>query len=325
MAEYRVAVSDYVFPDILPEKAVLEPMGVEITAKQCKSVEELISITRDADVLLNCYFKPVGEDVFKNSPKLKAVVRYGIGVDTIDIKAATAFGVMVANVPDYCIDEVSDHTVALMLCLARKISISDRTVKAGDYSLSCLKPLFKLRGQTVGFLGFGRIARMVAQKISCFGCNMIFYDKNVRESRIAEKAGFEAVLLRSDFLLIHLPETSETRKILNLNTLAKMKPGAFLINTARGGIVDTEALVEMLSAGRLSGAALDLIEGVPPISSEHPLCKMDNVILTPHSAWYSESAITELQRKAAEEAARVIRGEAPKSLLNPEVSAKKRV
>lgn len=181
--KFKVAISDYVFPDTKIEKKILRQIGAEIVAKQCKSVKELISITKDADGLLNCYFKPVGEKVFKESPKLKVVVRYGIGVDTIDVKAATKYGIMVANVPDYCIDEVSNHTIALLLSLVRKIIISDKKVKNGNYSLSYLKPMLKIEGKIAGFIGFGRIGRAVAKKLSNFKLKFVFYDPYINEKK----------------------------------------------------------------------------------------------------------------------------------------------
>jgi len=320
MGKFKVAVSDYVFPNLEPEREILGPLGAEVVGQQCKTVEELISISKDADALLNCYFKPVGEAVFAACTKLRVVVRYGIGVDTIDIPAATRHGIMVANVPDYCLDEVSDHTIALLFALARKIVLSDRRVKGGDYSLAVLKPLPKLQGKTVGFLGFGRIGRLVAAKLASIGFRFLFFDPFVKEETVGEarKVSLPELLAQSDFLLVHAPETSETRHLLNQATFRLLKPTACLVNTARGGIVDTAALVEALESGRLAGAALDVVEGVPPIASDHPLCRIENVILTPHSAWYSEEALEELQVRAAREVARVLTGERPKALLNPE-------
>lgn len=325
MAKYKVVVTDYVFPNIEPEREILEPIGAEVISAQCHGVEELIHFTKDADGILNCYFKPIGEDIFKASPKLKVVVRYGIGIDTIDIPAATKHGVMVANVPDYCLDEVSDHTIALLFALSRKIVLSDKRVKSSDYSISYLKPLFKLRGKTIGFLGFGRIAKLVAEKISAFGFRFIFYDPYMdKKFENAEQVFLDELLIKSDFLLIHSPETEETKHLLNREKLLLMKPTAYIINTARGGIIDTEVLIEMLKTNKLAGAALDVVEGVHQISSEHPFCSMDNVILTPHSAWYSEESIRELQTKAAKEIFRVLRGEKPKFLLNPQVMGGKK-
>jgi D-3-phosphoglycerate dehydrogenase len=321
MAKYKVVVTDRVFPNLDPEKKVLEPLGVEILGGQCQSLDEIISLSKDASAILNCYFKPIGEEIFQACSRLKAVVRYGIGVDTIDIPAATRHGIMVANVPDYCQEEVADHTTSLLLALARKIVLANKRVKHGEWDLSCLKPMARLRGMTVGFAGFGRIARLVGNRLTTFGVNLIFYDPYVQENVVdkANKVTLEELLKQSDFLLIHTPETEETRHLLNRERFALMKQTACIINTARGGIIETSALIESLQSGRLAGAALDVIEGIPPITPDHPLCQMDNVILTPHSAFYSEDSMIDLQVKAAQEVARVLSGERPLSLLNPEV------
>jgi len=321
MSDYKVVVSDHTFPNLKPEREILEPLGAEVIEKQCQSLEEFLPFTKDADALLVTYLKPIGEEIFRVSPKLRVVVRYAIGIDTIDIPAATRYGIMVANVPDYCLEEVSDHAVALLYTVARKIVISDQKARSGNWNLLFLKPTFKVRGQTLGFLGFGRIAQMVATKLAGSGFRFIFYDPYINNERIenAQKVSLEEVLKQSDFLSVHAPETKETKHILNRHTLALMKPTAYIINTARGGLVETDALVEMLTSKRLAGAALDVIEDAEPISSHHALCKLDNVILTPHSAWYSEQAEPLCQTTAAQEVARVLRGEPPKALLNPEV------
>jgi D-3-phosphoglycerate dehydrogenase len=321
MAKHKVVVTDHVFPNLDPEKKVLEPLGVELLGGQCQSLEEIISLSKDASAILNCYFKPIGEEIFQACSRLKAVVRYGIGVDTIDISAATRHGIMVANVPDYCQEEVADHTTALLLALARKIVRANNKVKGGEWDLSYLKPMIRLKRQTVGFVGFGRIARLVAHRVASFGMSLIFYDPYIQENVIdnANKVTLEEVLTQSDFVLIHTPETEETRHLLNKERFALMKQTACILNTARGGIIETAALIESLQTGRLAGAALDVIEGIPPITPDHPLCQMDNVILTPHTAFYSEDSMIDLQVKAAQEVARVLSGDKPHSLLNPEV------
>lgn len=321
MAKHTVVVTDHVFHNLDPEKKVLEPLGVELLGGQCHNLEEIISLSKDASAILNCYFKPIGEEIFQACSRLKAVVRYGIGVDTIDIPAATRHGIMVANVPDYCQEEVADHTTALVLALARKIVRANNKVKGGEWDLAYLKPMIRLRGQTVGFIGFGRIARLVANRLASFGMNLIFYDPYIQEDVVdnANKVALEEVLRQSDFVLIHTPDTEETRHLLNKERFALMKQTACIINTARGGIIETAALIESLQTGRLAGAALDVIEGIPPITPDHPLCQMDNVILTPHAAFYSEDSMIDLQVKAAQEVARVLSGDKPLSLLNPEV------
>jgi D-3-phosphoglycerate dehydrogenase len=321
MAKQKVVVTDHVFPNLDPEKKILEPLGVEVLEGQGQSLEEIISLSEDASAILNCYFKPIGEEIFQACPGLKAIVRYGIGVDTIDIPAATRHGIMVANVPDYCQEEVADHTSALLLAWARKIVLANKRVKTGEWDLSYLKPMKRLRGMTVGFIGFGRIARLVANRLVNFGMRLLFYDPYIQEDVVenANKVALEEVLRQSDFLLIHTPETEETRHFLNRERFALLKQTACIINTARGGVIETSALIESLQSGRLGGAALDVIEGIPPITTDHPLSQMDNVILTPHAAFYSEESMIDLQVKAAQEVARVLSGDRPLSLLNPEV------
>jgi D-3-phosphoglycerate dehydrogenase len=321
MTRFKVVVSDHTFPNLDPEKRILEPLGAEVIERQCQSLEELLPVARHADALLVTYVKPIGEELFKSNPKLRVVVRYAIGIDTLDIPAATRHGVLMVNVPDYCLDEVSDHAIALLFALTRKIVISDKKARSGDWNLLFLKPLPKLQGKIVGFLGFGRIGQKVVKKLGCMGLQFIFYDPYVEQEQadIARKVTLEEVLRCSDFLSIHAPETRETKHLLNRETLALMKPTAFLINTARGGLVDTDALVASLRAGRLAGAALDVVENTECLPADHPLCDIENVILTPHSAWYSDESEVNLQIIAAEEVARALRGEVPNALLNPEV------
>ena len=181
MARFKVVVSDHTFPNLDPERKILEPLGAEVIERQCQSLEELLPVARDADALLVTYVKPIGEELFKTSPKLRVVVRYAIGIDTLDIPAATRYGVLMVNVPDYCLDEVSDHAIALLFALARKIVISDKKARSGDWNLLFLKPLPKLQGKTVGFLGFGRIGQRVAKKLRSMDLQFIFYDPYVQQ------------------------------------------------------------------------------------------------------------------------------------------------
>ncbi|MGB7295086.1 MAG: C-terminal binding protein [Candidatus Aminicenantales bacterium] len=324
MSKFKVVVSDYNFKNLEKEKEIIESLGAKLVPCQCKSLEELSFEARDADCLLIQYFRPVGEDLFGSCTRLRAVVRYGIGVDNIDIEAANRYGVMVVNVPDFCLDEVSDHAVAFILNLARKIKFQDSLVKKGSYDWKASIPLFRLKGKTVGLLGYGKIARLVAKKMLAFDTQVLFYDPFVEEdsSEKCKKVSLEELFSQSDFLSIHTPETNKTKHLLDSKKIGLMKKGSFLINTSRGGIIDTEALIRSLESGHLAGAALDVIEGVPPISLELPICRMENVILTPHSAWYSEDSIKEVQEEAAKEVKRVLKGEVPKNLLNPDVLKK---
>jgi len=320
----KVVITDYVFDNLDIEHSLIEGCGAELAVLQCKSIDELIPFTVDADAILNTYLGGLDEHFFSTLKKCKVVVRYGIGVDTIDVKSATKHGIMVANVPDYCIEEVSDHAVACALALVRKLTFSDRRVRQGDWGLGYLKPLHRLRGMTVGIVGMGRIGRLSARKISSFGVNLIFHDPYI-ESDIsddgfqAKKVTLEELNADSDIILIHAPATPETHHLFNDKLFNQMLQKPIIINCARGALVDTDALTDALSKRQVSGAALDVIEGVPPFSTDNPLCRLENVIITPHSAWYSEESLANLQRMAVEEVVRVLKGEHPRSLVNPEV------
>lgn len=318
---FIVAITDYVFPSLEPEQRVLTPLGVELRPAQCKSEEEIIELTRGADAVLNCYAKMTAR-VIENLHRCKIIARYGIGVDNVDLAAATKAGILVTNVPDYCIDEVSDHALALLLALARRIAVADGAVKAGAWDVVAHAGIRRLRGQTLGLIGFGRIAKALASKVQALGMKVLVYDPYVEAVAIAhhraEAASFDRILTDTDAISIHVPLSEETRNLFGERELARMKPTAFLINTSRGGIVDERALAIALKENRLAGAALDVLAVEPP-PHDHPLRQAPNMILTPHLAFYSRESVMELQTKAAEEVARALRGEPPRSPINREV------
>ncbi len=329
MEKFKVVVTDYVFDNLDTERAIIEPCGATLLTLQCENVDELIPITVDADAILNTYLGPLDERFFSTLERCKLIVRYGIGIDTIDIKAATRHGIMVANVPDYCINEVSDHALACMLALARKLKLSDQRIHEGEWDLSYLKPVHRTGNLSVGIVGMGRIGRLSARKVAAFGAKVVFADPFINGDIIedglhAKKVTLEELAASSDVILIHAAATPETYHLFDAKLFDLMQKKPIIVNCARGSLIDTEALVSALLQGKISGAALDVIEGVPPISPEHPLCKFENVILTPHSAWYSEDALKSLQRLAAEEVARVLKGGLPRSLINPEVLSSKK-
>ena len=319
--KYVVAVTDYVFPSLEPEQRVLAPLDVELRPAQCKSEEEIIALTQGADAVLNCYAKMTAR-VIESLDRCKIIARYGIGVDNVDLAAATRAKIVVTNVPDYCIDEVSDHALALLLALERQIASADHAVKGGAWDVVAHGAIRRLRGQTLGLVGFGKIAMAVAAKARAFGLNVLAHDPYLDAKAIAvrgaEAVEFDGLLAQSDVVSIHVPLLPETRNLIGARELARMKPSAFLINTSRGGIVDEGALAEALKAGRLAGAALDVLLVEPP-PSDHPLRKLPNVVLTPHLAFYSRESVIELQTKAAEEVARALKGEPPRSPVNPQV------
>jgi D-3-phosphoglycerate dehydrogenase len=299
------------------EEAVFGAAGVPFRQVACRTEEDYLAHCAEADVLLIQY-GTVSRRMIEGLPRLRLLVRYGVGVDGIDLEAATDHGVPVVNVPDYGTDEVANHAVALILALARKLPLLDRQTRSGRWSVFEAVPIHRLAGQTVGILGCGRIGSRVARKLGGFDVRLLACDPYLP----AFPPGVEGVprdrlLAESDYLTLHCPLSPETRHVVDAGALARMKPTAVLVNTARGGLVDTAALVAALQAGRLAGAGLDVAEP-EPVDPASPLYRMDNVIVTPHAAWYSEEARTDLKRRVAEEAVRVLRGDRPLHCVNPE-------
>lgn len=315
----RVFVTDWDYPDLQLEEAVMARAGLELVAVQCRSEDEVIGRCAGADGLLNQY-APLTRRVLMSLPRCRVVGRYGVGVDNVDVSAASERGVAVCNVPDYGVEEVSDHAVALLMGLARGTTRLDRAVRAGRWDFSLARPLYRMRGKTLGVVGLGRIGQATARKAAGLGLRVIGYDveDNASVPGLAERVSFETLLREADFVSVHVPLSPATRHLFNEHSLRRMKPTAVLVNTARGGVVDTEALVEALREGRLAGAALDVLEE-EPIRPDHPLLSLETCILTPHAAWYSEDALVELKTKAAEEVAAVLTGNAPRYCLNPQV------
>lgn len=290
---------------------------------QCQSEEEIIALAERADAVLNCYAK-VTARVIGALRCCRIIARYGIGVDNVDLAAATRAKILVTNVPDYCVDEVSDHALALLLALARRVVAADRDVRRGTWDVVAYAGIRRLRGQTLGLLGFGRTAKALASKAQALGMQVLAADPYVNGEAMARHgvraADLDTLLREADVVSIHIPLSPETRGLIGEPELARMKPTAFLINTARGGIVDENAVAAALAEGRLAGAALDVLATEPP-PADHPLRQAPNVILTPHLAFYSRDSVVELQTKAAEEVARALRGEPPRSPVNPDVLA----
>jgi D-3-phosphoglycerate dehydrogenase / 2-oxoglutarate reductase len=318
---FIVAITDYVFPSLEPERKVLESLGVELRPAQSKSEEEIIALAQNADAVLNCYAKMTAR-VIEKLDRCKIIARYGIGVDNVDLAAASKAKILVTNVPDYCVDEVSDHALALLLALARRIATAHGAVTAGAWDVVSHTGIRRLRGQTLGLLGFGKIAKALASKVQPLGMKVLVYDPYLDAELIsrhgAEAVSLDRLLAEADAISIHVPLSSETRNIIGERELALMKSAAFLINTSRGGIVDEQALASALKEGQLGGAALDVLNVEPP-PEDHPLREAPNIILTPHLAFYSRESVIELQTKAAEEVARALKGEPPRSPINREV------
>jgi D-3-phosphoglycerate dehydrogenase len=323
MAQAKVVLTDYVWDSLDVEKQTLAGLA-ELVPLQTKKPDEFIQQAADCDALLNTYAGPITADVMARMPKCKIIARYGIGVDTIDLDAATAAGIIVTNNPTYCIEEVAEHTMALLLACARKVAFYDRLVRSGRWEVPPGKPMFRLAGSTLGLVGFGNIARQVAVRAAAFGMNVLYSDPFVKQSSIPGRSvSLDTLLAEADFVSIHPPLTQDTRKMINDEALRKMKRTAWLINCARGPIVDTEALVRALDAALIAGAALDTADP-EPLPNPHPLRNRDNVIINPHVAWYSEQAMSGLQAGAPAEVRRVLCGEWPVNVVNRAVQGKNR-
>jgi D-3-phosphoglycerate dehydrogenase len=308
-----IAVTDSPFPSLDPAKAALQRVDPELRMAKSPSADDILAVARDADAILVTYAKLPGE-LLRQLTRCKAIGRFGLGVDNIDIKSAAELGIMVTYVPDYCMHEVSDHAMALLLALARKIPLSNKLVQAGRWEMPAVVPIHRLAGRVLGLVGFGNIPRALTPKAKAFGLRVVTHDPYVSQEVLAaagvEAVTFDRLLGISDFVSIHAPLMPATRGLFNAETFRKMKRGAALINTARGPLVDEYALVASLDSGQLGAAALDVV-AVEPLPKDAKLIGRDNVILTPHTGFYSVEALDELQTKCAADVARVLSGEKP--------------
>jgi D-3-phosphoglycerate dehydrogenase len=311
MPRTLIAITDSVFPTLDPAKKALARLDPEYRMSKSSAADDILAVARDADAVLVTYARLPG-DLLRQFKRCKAIGRFGLGVDNIDLPAAKECGIAVNYVPDYCLREVSDHAMALLLALARKVTLSNKLVQSGRWEVPPIVPLRRLEGQVLGLIGFGNIPRTLAPKAQAFGLKVITHDPYVSKDILAQ-TGVEGVTLddllaRSDFISVHAPLLPATRGLVNAAAFAKMKKGALLINTARGPLVDEAALVAALDSGHLGGAALDVVT-TEPLAKDSPLVGRDNVILTPHTAFYSVEAMDELQTKCASDVARVLSGE----------------
>ena len=315
----KVIITDWTFPDLGVEENILKSSGVEVEARQCKTEAELIALCADADAVIT-QFARVNANVIAAMNQARAIVRYGIGVDNVDCEAAHERGIPVCNVPDYCIDEVADQTLAFILATTRHVVTHANHLRAGQWSLATpLAGMKALRDLTVGVVGFGRIGREVVKRLIPFKCAVLVFDPMVPAAEIkkvgARSVSFDELLKSADVLTMHCPSTVQTRRMMNRDTFAKLKPGAIFINVGRGDLADPEALTAALRRGHLSAAALDVFDP-EPIPADHAIRVLPNVILAPHIASCSVPAVTKLRESAARLALAAVRGEVLLTIVN---------
>jgi D-3-phosphoglycerate dehydrogenase len=300
------------------DEAAITAAGGMLRYVLCRTDAERAEAVADARILVAAHAK-VDEALFRAGTRLAGVIRTGIGLDTVDIPAATKHGVCIAHVPDFCYDEVADSTWTLLLAVARKLPEGGRRVRGGEWVPNNLLPVHSLRGRTLGVVAFGHIGRKVAERGRAFGMRIIAADPYVDEAAMArdgvEKVSLEDLLARADVVSLHTPLTPETRGLMNAAAFARMKPGAILVNTSRGPVVDEPALIEALRSGRLAGAGLDVLAQEPP-ARDNPLFGMENVVLTPHSSSTTVEALEDLARKVSLQIVQLLRGEWPAYLAN---------
>ncbi|HSB07205.1 MAG TPA: C-terminal binding protein [Thermodesulfobacteriota bacterium] len=319
--KWKVVITDCDHGGIEEERKVFDRVGAELIWAQAKEEGELIQVCKDADGLLNQYAL-MTRKVLENLPQCKVIARYGVGVDPIDLRAATDLGIIVANVPDYCVDEVAVQAVTLLMALIRKTVFFDQKIRAGHWDFTEGGPIHRIRGMTMGLVGSGKIGSEVAKIVSSLGVRVIAFDPYIQKAEGGvELVDLDTLLKESDFISIHCPLNESTRHLIGEKAFRKMKRKPLVVNTSRGPIIDERALAEALKQGLVSGAGLDVLEKEPP-DSENPLLKMENVIVSPHVAFYSEESIRELNRRTAESVADVLLGKWPRSVVNREVRGK---
>lgn len=324
MPRMKVVITDFDYGDNDIERSILEPIGAEVIALQAKSEDDLIAYMGDCDAVMNQYER-VGAKAIAAMRRCKVIARYGVGVDIVDVEAATARGIQVTNVRDYCTEEVADHAIALWLALTRKLPQYDRATHQGVWHWKSGQPVHRLRGQTMGIVSFGKIGRAIVARARAFGVSIVVHDPYLDGDFIrgqgAAPVTRDELLARADVIMMQVPMTAETHHFLGVEELARVKPGVVIVNTGRGPTIDNKALYDAMVAGRVAGAGLDDPEEEPAKRrhwdpKDNPLFTLPNVIVTPHVAYYSEESIRLARETAASEVARVLTGQAPNNPVN---------
>ena len=321
MPEFKVVLIEHGYATTEYERKIIARAGGEFIDAEQLGLAGALKQAEEADGVL-CRRLEINSSLIQRLHRCKIIVRYGVGTDNVDLTAATAARIIVGHVPGYCRDEVAEHTMGLLLACARRIVSTHIKMERGEWEVHRAEPIYRIAGKTLGIVGFGNVGRALAEKLMGWSLNLLGFDPFI-ESVVMERAGVNPVTLaellsQSDFVTLHCPLLPETRHLINDRTLSQMKPGAILINAARGQVVDTAALCRFLDAGHLAAAGLDVFE-IEPLPKDSPLRTHPAIVLTDHTAWYSEESQMQLQKTAAEEVVRVCTGGLPHSIANPEV------
>lgn len=328
---YKAVLVDYDEDLFSPrgwEGEMLAQAGIEWVVGQHRTPETALEAARNADVVIvQSVRRLLTRPVIEGLDKCRCAVRLGIGYDTVDVAAATEQGILVCNVPDYCVDDVADHALALLMGSVRHIARQDRWIRAGRWDRTGARPARRMKGCTMGFVAFGRIARALAERVSGFSMTLLAYDPYLNAETMAlyevEKVELDELLQRSDFISVHTPLTDQTRHLLGAREFELMKEGVFLVNTSRGAVIDESALIEALRSGKIWGVGLDVMEQ-EPLPLDSPLREFENVTFTPHVGANSEESVDDLYRTGCRIAIDAINGIWPEEVVNPEVEGKTR-
>ena len=314
MADLKVVVTDDRYGSYEEENAVFKEIDASVEVHDQMDEAETVRVLKDADgILVNLH--PLPAKVIEKLEKCRVISRYGVGYDNVDVETATSKGIWVARVPDYCLEDVSDQAMALLLGCVRKVAFKDRRIRQGSWNLHKEQPSFRIAGKTLGLVGYGAIARTLHRKMSGFGLERVLaFDPYLDPEKIAENGAepvdLSRLLKESDYLSVHAPLNEETRGLIGRRELALMKATAILVNTSRGPLVDENAVAEALAEGKIASAGLDVFAS-EPLPPESPLLKLANVVLSDHAGWYSEESVAELKTKAAQNVLAVLKGDKP--------------
>ncbi|MFO0918498.1 MAG: C-terminal binding protein [Planctomycetaceae bacterium] len=314
--KYRVLLTDRAWPDALIEQKVLAEVGAELVEAPASDAQTLIALAADVDAIAANWAK-VTEAVIRAAKKCRIIARLGIGIDNIAVNVASELGIPVTNCPDYCVSEVSDHALGLLLACARRIGFFHLRTKRGEYNLNAAPLMRRLSGQTVGLVGLGRIGQALSLKLRALGLSLLAYTPSGSDHGTGcRMVSLPELFAQSDYVSLHAPLMPETRQLVNGDLLQRMKPTAYLINTSRGGLIDADALWQALQNHQLAGAALDVFEPEPPDLSQ-PLYQDERVIVTPHAAFVSQESLEQMRRQAMSQVVQALRGEPPHNRINP--------